>query len=211
MDRQRELLHLPIPASFLDSPQWARLEHVVSLGYFQESLRAHWEKSVKPVVPTDQTAGEDIIRLTDGSLVYGRALREATEESVENHVRLYVSGKAMYSLEGYTELDGRAEQALEALVSHLRQQGKSVILFLPPYHPLTYARLREAPRYHNVREAERWFRDLGARNACAVLGSFDPGACGFTSGDFYDEMHAKKDALARILAAASPGPTIGCR
>jgi hypothetical protein len=91
------------------------------------------------------------------------------------------------------------------LLRFLKGQGTSVVLLLPPYHPLHYAYVREHDGDGSLDKIEATIRDIGRETGAAVLGSYDPAKVHCSETEFWDGMHARKSCLIRLLAPALAG------
>jgi hypothetical protein len=105
----------------------------------------------------------------------------------------------VYSLGGFYALDDKLRLKFEKFLDYLLDRRIKVIFFLAPYHPYLYDYMANSPKYKIILEAERYFRKKALENNITVIGSYNPGNCGLGEADFYDAMHPKREAVARLL------------
>jgi hypothetical protein len=91
------------------------------------------------------------------------------------------------------------------LVRFLKSQGTSVVLLMPPYHPLHYAYVREHDGDGSLAKTEATIREIGRETGVTVAGSYDPAKAHCSEAEFWDGMHARKSCLIRLLAPALAG------
>jgi hypothetical protein len=172
--------------------KWRQL---ASPGYFQESLKTVWRSQRGP-----NSGGFTRRLLTDGSTEYPSEFSDPSPEHVRQLAELCIKGREVYAIDGFSAIDERASRLLEGFVKHLRSRGSQVRFFLAPYHPRVHSFVASTGKYRQVGASEARFGGLAAREGIPVIGSYDPGACGFTEKDFLDGMHAREAAVARLIA-----------
>jgi len=178
---------------------------IFSLTYFQSSIRYLWKQTITKEIkrdkyyPTDLTDLDVNVALFDGSHSSERAYRETGISEVLKAAKEYTSKEPVYSLAQFYELDSRLKFKFEKFLVYLLGRNIKVIFFLPPYHPYSYDHLVNSPKYKIILEVERYFREKALENNISVIGSYNPGNCGFGEVDFYDGMHSKREAVARLL------------
>lgn len=151
--------------------------------------------------PTDLTESSVAIKLKDGSLSYPVSVRDRTREEIEFEATGYAAIVPLYALGNYNKIDEDASYQFEGMVRYLKHKNISVILFLPPYHPIVYSKIISDPRYVQVTESERYFRDFARSENISLIGSYNPHYLNLTSEDFYDGMHTKKEIIDSILSS----------
>jgi len=154
---------------------------------------------------TGADEGDMYLKLTDGSIVYPSSITKRTVEEVDTVAQEYADASPIYSLGDFTLLDEGSRSRFEATVDWLKSRNTTVILFLPPYHPIVYDTITADARYARVAEAESYFREFATRENIAVVGSYDPAPMNLTSADFYDGHHLKREVVDRVFLAALPG------
>ncbi len=188
----------------------AKLAELVSLSYFQEAIRALRDPSKRPSAYRATTApvNEEFTKHSDNSIAYDRKFREQDADAA---AKAYLALKPVYSLGTFTGLAADTRQTLAKLVTHARDHGAVVQLFLAPYHPTVWHFLQTRPEYQYAPRAESWCREFAAAQGLRVIGSFDPAPFKLTSANFYDGMHCTPAVVDRLLRAAPvvpvPSPT----
>jgi len=173
---------------------------LVSLKYFQHSLQ---EKKFDYESTKHQTT-ENIyiqmpVKLPDGSLVNSESMRSATEEQVRGGVIEYLAHADVYGMESFNQIDPILRSQFGALLASLNKKKINVILFLPPFHPLTYDYLKNHERYKSVVGVEDYLCKIADELGIRLLGSYDPARVGLTGVDFYDFMHPKREAVENLF------------
>jgi hypothetical protein len=87
----------------------------------------------------------------------------------------------------------------EVFIQTLLSDDVRVILFLPPYHPITYSYLKRNPLYSVVFKAEAYFVACAKKYALEVFGSYDPHACACDESDFCDWHHPFDSSTPKIF------------
>jgi hypothetical protein len=142
--------------------------------------------------------GREAIR-ADGSVIRpappaGRTVA-AVREEVVRHV---ASGP--YGLVEFEWDAGRAAR-LERLWRQMRARGVRLIVYMPPYHPAAWARLRADPRYAAPLGASAAFLGRLARAVDAPFtDASDPASIPCPEEEFTDVQHARPECLARLWA-----------
>jgi hypothetical protein len=148
---------------------------------------------------TDDLMGEDWVNSWDGTRAFPQIRRERTTEEVEKEARAFIAAN------GTWKMKPKQVAIFEGFTGYLLQHHVSVILFLPPWHPIIYEKFKKDPGYSMVLESENYIRKYAEDKHITVIGSYDPGRYNFTSADFYDATHLKPDAVARIFADGDIG------
>ncbi len=189
---------------------WSHYGQAVSLSYFQASLQELERRRREPravrkqYYATDETALDVAIKLADGSLVYGRAMRERTPEAVEREAQIY-NTKWRDSLDQRTgKLEPVKKAEFEALVDYLAARGIQVAFYLGPYHPTTYSFFKREKNMRVGGAVEDYIRALAATRGMTVVGSYDPTKAGVDATDFFDALHVREGGVAKMFAGYRP-------
>jgi hypothetical protein len=176
-----------------------------SPGYFKASVRVLISRVFSPkkeqsgYFGTTDHSSDYSLKLSDGSLSYDKKGRMVTADEARRLAISYAMQSPVYSLGNFDKLDKDYMKKLEALIDLATRDKVTVIFFLPPYHPKTYALLNESGKYPGITAAEHYFAALGAAKKIKVLGSYDPAKCSMDETDFYDGMHVKNESLGKIF------------
>ncbi len=191
--------------------RWAE---AISPSYFQASLQWLFHRYITGAatgrefyVPRDGELVAEDVKRADGSYDYPPAVTERTESQVATIAERYAADEPIYSLGGFQELDPGLCAIFEHFVDDCLAHGVKVIFFLTPYHPIVAKEIANRATYARVAEAESYFRDFGRRRAIPVVGSYRPDDCGVTSGDFFDGMHLRREAVNRLISSQRLGAT----
>lgn len=195
------------------SYQWltravVRVKELISPGYFQLSIMT-WLKGARggaaaaPTYRPFQVGDVPMMEteLADGSVVYPEvALDEAGRQRVRANAIEYVTEGLVVP----SAIDAERVALLESFIRRLQGDGAEVVLYLPPYHPITYERLLASKEFVPLTEVERTLRAVAARTGSTTIGSYDPHALGFDGDAFMDGNHLIADAVARVFATRWP-------
>jgi hypothetical protein len=96
-------------------------------------------------------------------------------------------------------IDPKGVAAVHRLLGFLTARGVQVVLAHPPFNPITFAGLKEAPYMDGLRRVEKLTRDLAQRHGLHVIGNFDPAIVGCDEAMFIDSEHANATCLTRIF------------
>jgi hypothetical protein len=195
-----------IPVSHTSAHEYVvRLKEIISPGYFQTSLmtwihRVHvgaaaHNNTYFPFEPGDVPLQET--QLSDGSVMYAESLvKEGDRQQIRSHAIAYAAG-----FTGVPRTISVERIALfEAFVRRVERDGAHVVLYFPPYHPVTYERIVASREGALLPEVERTLRALAARTGSDTIGSYNPHTAGFGEDDFFDPSHPNADAVARLFA-----------
>lgn len=199
-------LGLPAPkASVVLRARAKRAATLVSLDYFQQGVRELIRhRGIPESFRTSVTdSNTTLTRKPDGSIVYGEDLRHLSQDDVARDARAYAETSPIYQLGGFNRIDPADSVVFDRFVRAARADGSDVTLLMTPYHPLVYDALRKDERYAMVPKAEQLVRSVGAAAGVRVCGSYDPAVVGLGPADFYDGMHARPAALARMFRACA--------
>lgn len=180
-----------------------KISQLLNIKYFIRSVKLL--KRDRHIYASEDLEGEVPIKHADGSLSYAKAFREMQPTQVREKAVKYAQEIPVYSLGAFKKLDEQLKEMLEKFIDLLNREGIEVILFLAPYHPVTYEILMNQEGYRGIlREAEAYFRDLAKRKGLKVIGSYDPRGLGGLE-DFYDGMHPKENCIKNILQQLRQG------
>jgi hypothetical protein len=149
---------------------------------------------------TEKYEAEEPIKISDGSYVYDKKMREKKVVDINSDARSFALAKPMYSLREFTNLDQPTMQLLNSFIEYLQKNEIPMMMFLSPYHPKVYEVIKSSTEYLMVAESEKWYRNLAVKHGINILGSFDPKTLNLGDSDFYDGMHLNDQSVRRIFA-----------
>jgi len=95
----------------------------------------------------------------------------------------------------------------ENYIQTLQERDITLIFLCAPFHPLRYMRHLNAeeknPEISSLADMEAYIRNFADENDILVIGSYDPHMYNLTGKDFYDGIHPKPQAIAKIISAHS--------
>jgi|GEM_PF-2128979 len=182
----------------------------VAPSYFQASWQELERRVTQPdtarkqYYATDKTALDVAVKLADGSLAYGTAMRERTPEAVEREAQTY-NTKWRDRLDQRTgKIEPAKKAEFEALVDYLAAQGVDVAFYLGPYLPTTYSYFEREKNLRIGGAVEDYIRSLAAARGMTVVGSYDPAKAGVDATDFFDALHVRESGVAKMFAGYRP-------
>jgi hypothetical protein len=185
-----------------------RLFNLFSFSYLQASIK-EWPRKTKEETPqypffaTDSSeAGEGSI-ISKDHLIYPTSVSGLPLKDVNSAAINYAEAQTVYGLYGFSRIDKERLAILDSIVKYLSARQVRVLLFLPPYHPLAYARMMSRDDTKIIADVETAYRAIARKNGVILLGSFDPTRCGVKDADFFDGMHPKKSAVDRVFLTYS--------
>jgi hypothetical protein len=128
--------------------------------------------------------------LPDGSRVYARAVLADARRGRMERIRRHEVPRSV-------DFDARALAELDAIVAHLREAGRRVVLARAPFHPDVFTDHPERVAAH-LAPAEARLDALAARHGLARFGSYRPDEVGCGPVEFKDLRHPLPECLDRI-------------
>lgn len=126
------------------------------------------------------------IRELDGSLQYPYKNRNPNFKKVKDDAIAYTKGN-VYALNNFTKLDNI--ELFKSFILYLKNNGINVILYLPPYNPISYDLLSNNKKYVMINEAEKYLFAFSKNYDIKIIGSYNPHKYNFSYKDFFDGMH----------------------
>jgi len=178
-----------------------RYFQILSPGYFQESIRFFpaWVVGKIPrPKPIEHYETEEKVIRPDGSIIYESSRRQRTQQEIELKAERYAF-KHPEGLINYRQLDPLRKQIFEEFLKIVKKDGVEIEIILIPIHPRSYDILSKNKIYKIIIDVEKYMVEVFNSLDIPVYGSFDATKCGCNSIDFYDAVHAKPEAIKRIL------------
>jgi hypothetical protein len=213
--RDQALTPAPWPVRPIQTNDAAKLKisDFLSLGYFQTSFytwlghRVETTNGGATYRPWDgSTSPQGETLLADGSAIYPERVQDADARE-QVLARAIEYGAKPISIPD--AMDPTNEEILDHLLDQFAADGVRVILYIPPYHPRSFAIMTASPHDRIILDEEIYFRDLAQRRGLTLVGSYNPTALGLDETCFYDEMHPTEDAVRQIFlghVAGLPAP-----
>ncbi len=185
----------------------AAFEALYSPQYFQDNIVFSQRddsgvSGPEPVVGDIENQTTEV-KCSDGSLKYDVDFRNrsAEEQALD---AVYQAENPLY-MTSYPEMDTELLEQFDKFFAYAVEQGVTIKIVMPPYHPLTYDGIvelneLEPGRYGGFLATEPAIRELCAKHGIQVYGSYNPSAIeGVTADNFYDGLHCDTDALEKSL------------
>ena len=103
--------------------------------------------------------------------------------------------------------DAERARRLELLWQDMRSRGVRVVAYLPPYHPLTLARMRPDPRYAApLAKTARFLGDAALATGARFVDLSDPATIPCGEHEFFDADHPTEACLERIVSRLGVRP-----
>lgn len=176
-----------------------KYKELFSLSYFQSSLKniPNNLRGQDDPVPTQQSHNLLHTILQDGSLVYKKGFRDASESEILKKAAKDATG-TIYSLGNFNKLSPDLWNEFATLIEDIEAQGVEIEFFLAPYHPLVYERIKND--YKVVLEVEDFIRTYAEQNNILLYGSYNPKIVGGKETYFYDGEHSTEEGIKLILS-----------
>ena len=159
-------------------------------------IRTLLNKNGKEFYIVDTIDSNDFIRGSDGSIYYPNKIKQLNNDKVKEYAIAFTKGKP-YSLEKYDSLSNL--KLFEDFVRYLQLNRVDVILFLPPYNPITYDLLVKNKKYKYILISEKYLINFAELNGINVKGSYNPHKYGFTNKNFLDGVHGRSSVVKKIF------------
>jgi hypothetical protein len=185
------------PRTLFDK-QWEKWAQLLNLDYTSESFKKLKQLSrlVGDQAPVETSDNDtplqkvDKIR-KDGSRVYRLNYAARTQQEVDNDIDLWVH----YTLEGFKYSEANMH-LLSVYIDYLLQHHYEVEIFLPPYHPDAYAKIKVGTP--EVLMVEENLRKLAKEKHINFVGSYDPNVTHCTRYEFFDGAHPREECIQKI-------------
>lgn len=182
-----------------------RYFQILSPGYFQESIRFFpaWVVGKIPrPQPIEHFETEEKVIRPDGSIIYESSRRQRTQEEIELKAERYAF-KHPEGLVNYRYIDPTRKLIFEKFLTMIKEDGVEIEIILIPIHPRSYEILTQNKIYKIIIDVEKYMRDVFNSLDIPVYGSYDANQCNCVSTDFYDAVHAKPEAIKRVLSTST--------
>lgn len=180
----------------INTSKWKQLinyDYTISnINFFKTLLK----NNGKAFYITDTIDIDDSIKEPDGSIHYPYKVRNPNYDEVDKMAISYTKGQ-VYSLTKYNTLSNT--KLFESFIKYLDSRNVNVILFLPPYNPITYDLLIKDEKYKHIKIAEQYIITFATKHNLDVKGSFNPHKYGFTNKNFFDGMHGHDGVAKKIF------------
>ena len=153
--------------------------------------------------PTDREESDVTVKNKDGSISYQAEMRNRSFEEIDASARAYANTGPIFGLGRFTRIDEKSKKHFESTVRYLQSRNVTVILFLPPYHPIVYETMTNDPQYANVKEVESYLKRFASRENITIVGSYNPNVSNLTSSDFIDGSHPRREAIDQLFSRAA--------
>lgn len=203
-------LRLPLPLHLDEQPSfWLPLEYLelLSPSYFQQSVgRLSRPGSDHKCLPTDKEYDTNDITLPDGSLhwTFDNPRNEIDPSVLRRKAESDAAELTKPSNLPSNMVNQEKVRIFAAFVKYLQQRKIHVVLFLTPYHPLTFNELNRSGKYPLLQQAQSEYEAMADQYGMQIVGSYNPSDCSLSEEDFWDGLHLHEIALARLLLS-------GCR
>ncbi|MBR0178528.1 MAG: hypothetical protein IJQ11_14000 [Bacteroidales bacterium] len=168
--------------------KWVNL---FSLSYFQRSIRYHNQTKKNELIVTENFNNEQNTIHYDGSISYGESMRNRLQDETDEIARAYKHGQ-WYN---FSCISREKTEELQGLIDYIKLHDSEIVLFLSPYHPLTWQRFMSQIEYKEVKNAEILVDRIAKENDLTVIGNWNPDICGCDKTCFYDAGHLREKGL----------------
>ncbi len=180
---------------------------LIDPSYFQGSVKYYFKDKSADVqpdpVPEDEIYEKnEVIKAPDGSIIYDKKFRTNPPEIVD----IIVNAEVVYDPLRLAHFDGVSpeySEIFEKFIQYLQAKDIKIVFYLPPYHQTMFDKIVAGGDYFGgMFDTEEYLREIAAEYGITVCGSYNPQTAGVTNEDFYDSLHARPEAVKRMLADA---------
>ena len=175
--------------------------NILSLSYFQRSLRQLQYQYAQGAHPADENILERQLLLSDGRSAWeGFLLLDAGKFDGKSAVR-FEHGRNEEMIR-QLKPDAQLEGILEKFIRYLTAAHLQVTLCLLPVRPDFYQSIIDQQRKtgnFDIEGIEQYYRSLARRLNLELIGSYDPAVGGLESKDFYDLDHVRNGVIERLF------------
>ena len=168
-----------------------KISNLFSPSYFQSAIKYLRNNSFYfarqiPIQAVDDANGIKVI-CRDGSIQYDREYTDRSHDVVEKEALSLEYGQ----WENFADLSPREIARWQCFLEYLQSNGVQIYFQEAAFHPITYQRFLNEPKYKGMVLAMDYVDELAKMYDISILGAYDPAKYGLTSSDFYDGMHMK--------------------
>ena len=128
----------------------------------------------------------------DGSLTYGKAKREISNNQVIISARKSIQ-RDLYLLQKFEQIEAELFEEFQKFCQDLLEENIELSFFLSPYHPLVYQKIKKD--YTLVLDVEKKIIEFAIDKNIKLIGSYSPLKANATIKDFSDAMHLRKASM----------------
>ena len=170
------------------------IKELFSVRYLMRSVR--YMGKVEKFEICQSFEPDKMMFLPDGSRSIPQRVIDASEKEIsENAHSYYYVSKDEY----FTELDKFQCTLFEGMMKYLTANHCKVILFIPPYHPVTMHLLEQSNQTIGVLKAESYLKTFALTHNLKLIGGNHADSLNLSAIDFYDGVHLKPESLNRFF------------
>lgn len=175
-----------------------KIKQLFSFSYFQASFKnlPNVIKGKSEPIASSQKYNQNITKLVDASISYGKKYREVSEIQADNKAKKYILGK-IYSIEKFNYISLDKLQEFKRLCLSILEENIELFFFLAPYHPIVFEQVTK--NYSIVLDVENIVLKFAEKKGLECFGSYSPAISGLDNTDFYDGMHCKEETIKKIM------------
>lgn len=186
---------------------YEKYKALIDPSYFQGSVKYYFKDKSGDVQPQPVPEDEiyernEVIKAPDGSIIYDKKFRTNPPEIVD----IIVGAEIAYDPLRLAHFDGVSPEysrLFEKFIQYLQAKDIKIVFYLPPYHQAMFDKIVAGGAYFGgIFETEDYLRDVAEKYGITVCGSYNPQVAGVTNADFYDSIHARPEAVKRMLGDA---------
>lgn len=176
-----------------------KFKQLVNYSYTLENIKFLYnliQNNEVPFYTTNTIHIDDTVKEIDGSFHYPNKQRFQSEEDVKKLAVEYATSK-VYALERFTKLSNK--NLFESFLNYLVKEGVRVIIFLPPYNPVSYDIFSKKVQYQTLFDVEEYLIKIADEYNLTLIGSYNPHKYNLKNSDFFDGMHANETVLSNLF------------
>ena len=176
-----------------------KISNLFSPSYFQSAIKYLWKNSFHlegqiPIQAVDIADGIKVV-CRDGSILYDREYTNRSLEMVNKEALSLEYGQ----WESFNDLSQNEIVRWKCFIEYLQSNGIQIYFQEAAFHPITYQRFLNEPKYKGMVLAMDYVNELANMYDIPILGAYNPTKYGLNSSDFYDGMHMKLETESLYL------------
>lgn len=182
--------------SYWQSLPYQRMRERFSLAMLFNNVTRWYNADERPHAASERHFKSLDTLLPGGSILWSADHQKIfTRERTEREVAAFLKVK----LNNPPQIEQRGVDAIDKLLTYLKDNGVEVYLVHPPFNPIFYDRIGGSPYAAGLAKIEQLTRDIAARHGLKIIGSFNPHEVGCDASMYIDAEHGNPECLQKIF------------
>jgi len=175
------------------TPQWRQS---LSLPLLNANIERWWSAPSQPHTTAARRHPTLDVLLPDGSIEWSDSHRAAFTVEAAAYKALEFAHQRQNDP---PKIDPDGVYAVDRMLDFLTSRGVKVVLAHPPFNPIYFDVVRDAPYMEGLERVMAITRDVAAKYDLDIIGSFDPADVGCTIDMYIDAEHSNPQCLGKII------------